>query len=116
MTNPEPQGLKTTTAQGHKGSQPEDLICPTLHMNGTGYRMLIEGYENARQAVREALEALAKIEFNARDYYVQGDRPWALAVKQMDVRRKKLADVFYELEEIMLNIDEQGSTKGIHKR
>jgi len=62
--------------------------------------MLAEGYDNAHDAVRNALKALGQIEFNARDYYVK-EGSWSRAVTQMDERKRKLCEVFYELEAIM---------------
>jgi len=44
---------------------------PTVHLNGTSAKDLWAGYEAAYEAVRAAQDALGKIEFNARDYYVQ---------------------------------------------
>ena len=43
-------------------------ITPTIHMNGTSAKMLLNDYENAYYAVDAAIESLAKVEFNARDY------------------------------------------------
>ena len=48
-----------------------NITAPTVHLNGTGYKDLWNGYEAAYEAVRAAKEALEKVEFNARDYYVQ---------------------------------------------
>jgi hypothetical protein len=44
---------------------------PTVHMNGTSHEDLWASYEAAYTAVKAAQEAFKKIEFNARDYYVQ---------------------------------------------
>jgi len=77
---------------------------PTIHMNGTGKRMLVEGYENAYHALREAQKALSKIEFNARDYYVQGPQAWTEARKEMDERFAALGKVEQEIEAILIAI------------
>ena len=47
------------------------MTLPTVHLNGTSARELTEGYSNARLAMEKAITALAKVEFNARDYYVK---------------------------------------------
>lgn len=63
--------------------------------------MLLEGYEAAYKALTDAESALCRIEFNARDYYVQGPEAWPQAAKEMDARLKKLQEVREELLEIM---------------
>ena len=55
------------------------MILPTIHLNGTSAEMLLDGYRQAMDAVETAREALGKIEFNARDYYVQGPSAWTEA-------------------------------------
>lgn len=47
------------------------MTLPTIHLNGTSAKELTEGYSNARLAMERAITALAKVEFNARDYYVK---------------------------------------------
>lgn len=61
---------------------------PTIHMNGTGPQMLFDDYLAAHHALDSALDVCFKIEFNARDYYPQGDNPqgdnaWANARDEM---------------------------------
>jgi hypothetical protein len=56
-----------------------NIIAPTIHLNGTSGKSLWEGYEAAYDAIRVAREAIGKIEFNARDYYVQDARAWEKA-------------------------------------
>ncbi len=73
---------------------------PTIHLNGTGKKMLLEGYENAYHAIRDAEKALNNVEFNARDYYVQGPEAWTEAVKEMQGRFEALAKIKKEIEEI----------------
>ena len=78
---------------------------PMVHLNGTGREMLVNGYEKAYDAIREAQKALRKIEFNARDYYVQGADAWPEAVKEMDERFLALGRIESELEEILIALD-----------
>ena len=57
------------------------MTLPTIHLNGTSATELTEGYSNARLAMERAITALAKVEFNARDYYVKAG---AWQVAQLD--------------------------------
>ena len=78
------------------------MILPTIHTNGTSARMLAEGYSEARLALQAAIEILSKVEFNGRDYYVQGDGAWKQAVEEHAARfvaLKAVADELYKLEE-----------------
>ena len=79
---------------------------PTVHMNGTGRRMLKEGYEKAWWAIREAENALRNIEFNARDYYVDGPEAWPEAVKEMEERFAALGKIEKDIETILESIRE----------
>lgn len=71
---------------------------PLLHLNGTSARMLRDGYETAARAVATAADALAAVEFNARDYYPEPGR-WDEAQK-----RRQLA--FVALDRVAKDIDE----------
>ncbi len=78
---------------------------PTLHLNGTGKEMLGKGYEDAHTALRKVEEAFGRIEFNPRDYYVQGPEAWPEAVKEMKARLLAIGKVRAEIEEILDAID-----------
>ncbi len=78
---------------------------PTLHLNGTGKEMLLKGYMAAYHALREAQKAMESIEFNPRDYYVQGPEAWTEAVKEMNTRLLAIGKVKTEIEEILNAID-----------
>lgn len=84
------------------------LIRPTVHLNGTGANTLLEDYDNAREEVRNALTAIRKIEFNARDYYPQEDGAWDAAVAQMRDRIRALEAISDEFLEIMMHIQDSG--------
>ena len=47
------------------------MTLPIIHSNGTSAKELTDGYHAARLAMERAITALAKVEFNARDYYVK---------------------------------------------
>lgn len=52
------------------------MTLPTVHLNGTPRSVLVNGYSNAIEKLREAENAFHNIEFNPRDYYVQGPNAW----------------------------------------
>lgn len=68
------------------------IALPTIHMNGTSKRMLLEGYDDAQFAIKNAQEVISKIEFNARDYYPQGPGAWTQAVKERTEILRKLEE------------------------
>jgi hypothetical protein len=45
---------------------------PTIHLNGTSFTDLRDGYAAAYDAIDKAIDALAKAELNGRDFYPQG--------------------------------------------
>ncbi len=78
---------------------------PTVHLNGTGKEMLIRGYEAAYHALVEAQKALGNIEFNPRDYYVQGPDAWTEAAKEMEARLTVIGKVKDESEQVLEAIE-----------
>ena len=74
-------------------------ILPTIHLNGSSAKSLTDDYSRARRAVQEASIALMSVDFNARDYYVQGPSAWTEAVKQRHDLYQHLSDVFDALHE-----------------
>ena len=48
---------------------------PTVHLNGTGKKMLLEGNVNILGKINEVKEAIQSCEFHGRDYYVQDNDP-----------------------------------------
>lgn len=61
-----------------------DFTLPTVHLNGTSREMLRTDYRNAYEKLHEFREAFASIEFNARDYYVQGPAAYSQARTERD--------------------------------
>ena len=84
-----------------------NITAPTVHLNGTGYKDLWNGYEAAYEAVRAAQEALGKIEFNARDYYVQDADAFTKARDHRYEQCKALAQVEEYLLQHLLSLQEQ---------
>ena len=77
---------------------------PTIHLNGTSKKMLLDGYIEALHALKDAQEALQRIEFNARDYYVQGPDAWNKARDEMADQFGKLNEVEGYLTEVAIHI------------
>ena len=48
---------------------------PTVHLNGTGKKMLLEGNTRILGAINDLKEAIQSCEFHGRDYYVQDNNP-----------------------------------------
>ena len=57
---------------------------PTIHLNGTSFTDLRDGYAAAYDAIQEAVYALAKAELNGRDFYPQGPDAYHQARKERD--------------------------------
>lgn len=55
------------------------IVAPSVHLNGTSREELYHGYETAYHSILSAKENMSRIEFNARDYYVQGAKAWEIA-------------------------------------
>ena len=84
-----------------------NISTPTVHSNGTGYKDLWEGYEAAYEAVRAAQEAIGKIEFNARDYYVQDADAFTKARDHRYEQCKALAQVEEYLLQHLISLQKQ---------
>jgi len=83
-----------------------DLTLPSIHLNGTGRRMLTEDYTAAYHALQTAFRAFQSIEFNARDYYPQGADAFTRARHQRDIQLHHLAEVQHYLETHLMHIGE----------
>lgn len=83
-----------------------DLTFPTVHLNGTGRKMLAEGYYNAYVTVQNAIRAFNEIEFNARDYYVQPEGAWPKARTERDCAAAHLLQVRDYLEAHLIHLGE----------
>ena len=76
------------------------MILPTIHLNGTHPRDLLQDVLDALTAIREAIRALDKTAPNGRDYYPQGGDALGLAFGEYLLRRDSLCNVLKELEQI----------------
>ena len=84
-----------------------NITVPTVHLNGTGYKDLWAGYEAAYEAVRAAQDALGKIEFNARDYYVQDADAFTKARDHRIEQQQALAQVYEYLLQHLISLQDQ---------
>lgn len=83
------------------------VAVPTIHMNGTSAKSLLDDLMRAYNAVGEAQEAMRAVTPNNRDYYILGDEACREAREQHQVRVMKLADVREDLEKIIIGIQDQ---------
>ena len=77
---------------------------PTVHLNGTGRDRLLADYQSAYRLLRAACDAFASIEFNARDYYVQGDYAFNAARTERDRARANFEALNSYLEAHLLHL------------
>ncbi len=73
------------------------LAKPTIHLNGSSARRLLEENEVPRLLVLRSIEALERNGPNARDYYPQGQDAFGEAVRQHESRLSRLREVYCEL-------------------
>lgn len=81
---------------------------PTIHLNGSSRERLVEGYCDASNAIRKAMDVLQEHSPHGRDYYPQGDGAFAAASDEHRARVRKLDEVRIELAAIALAISEAG--------
>jgi hypothetical protein len=68
---------------------------PTVHRNGTSRTDLADGWNSAGEALQDFIKAYEQIEFNSRDYYVQGPEAWSVALehrREMNLKIRELMD------------------------
>lgn len=80
---------------------------PTVHLNGTGFTDLRDGYAAAYDAIDKAIEALAKAELNARDFYVQGSGAYCQARSERDTAFDQLRAAHQYAGEMLTGICDQ---------
>lgn len=74
-----------------------ELMIPTVHLNGTSKDALVEQLCAAIYSVHEAGRKLAAACPNGRDYYTQDGNAIGKALAQHEARMTKLRDVAAEL-------------------
>jgi hypothetical protein len=80
---------------------------PTIHLNGTGFTDLRDGYAVAYDAIDKAMEALGKAELNGRDCYVQGPAAYSQARAERDAAFAKLRAAHEYVGEMLIGICNQ---------
>ena len=80
------------------------MITPTIHMNGTSKKDLLEGYCKIMHALHETLARMQEYSPNARDYYVQSPTAYAAARDQYQRQFKAINEVLQEIEQIVEEI------------
>lgn len=76
-------------------------LTPTVHLNGTSGKCLLEGWTCLRDALDEALLKTRQLEFNSRDYYPRGTEEWAAARHIMDERVAELNAFAEDVREVV---------------
>ena len=80
---------------------------PTIHLNGTGPQTLLSDYQAAYDALMEFREKFGAIEFNGRDYYVDGPDSWEKATDARIEINGMVRDIHRYLERHMIHIHDQ---------
>lgn len=80
------------------------LTVPTIHINGTAKKDLVEPLLAAHRALIEAREAVHKTVPNGRDYYPQGDDAIRTALREHQDRVNRLYAIEQEIESLCLAI------------
>jgi hypothetical protein len=75
----------------------ELMMIPTLHLNGTSRDELMTQVCDAARALQAAMEALAQMAPNGRDYYVQSPDACAQAGREHRERIAKVKEVYDEV-------------------
>lgn len=66
---------------------------PTIHLNGTGARTLLDEYTALAEAIESATTALERCTCNARDFYPQSREAWERARTERSEMFQKLEDL-----------------------
>jgi hypothetical protein len=80
------------------------MILPTIHSGGTSRAALIRDYDAAAKAFKDFIDAWEAIEFNGRDYYVQGSPAWHVAVQERYKHTQALDELCDYLTEIRTHL------------
>ena len=80
---------------------------PTIHLNGTGFTDLRDGYAAAYDAIDKAIDALANAELNGRDFYPQGPDAYYQARQERDVAFENLRAAHTYVGEMLIGICDQ---------
>jgi hypothetical protein len=80
------------------------MMKPSINVNGTSQKELMQSYIAAINALRVAEELLSKAAPNGRDYATLGDGAYIEARTEHNARCARIADTIKELEQIALHV------------
>jgi hypothetical protein len=81
---------------------------PTIHMNGTSGKDLLEQNLAVQDALRQLLVAMANAGPNGRDYYVQLQQDgFNVAQDEHHARLAKVRELFTDYDQLVENISDQ---------
>lgn len=78
----------------------ENIMLPSIHVNGTSARQLLDDYHDAAHHLQEALNALDRCAPNGRDYYPQGQFAINRAIEEHVRRTSWIRSALAEIEAI----------------
>lgn len=84
---------------------------PTIHLNGTSAKELVEQLINVANPLRDAIKAHAVALPNGRDYYPQGNDAIGKATTEWCHRHDNLVTALRELEDLASAIQEVNDGK-----
>lgn len=84
----------------------DNIITPTIHLNGTGAETLSSEYETAYLEFLKFRHALCSVTFHGRDYYVR-DGDWAIAAEQRQEIHRMIGEVEQYIDAIRQSIHDQ---------
>jgi len=80
---------------------------PTVHLNGTSFTNLRDGYAAAYDAIDKAMDALANAESNGRDFYPQGPDAFHRHRQERQAAFDNLRFAHKYVEEVLIGICDQ---------
>jgi hypothetical protein len=80
---------------------------PTVHLNGTSFTDLRDGYAAAYDAIDKAIDALVNAEHNGRDFYPQGPDAYSQARKERDQAFDQLRAAQEYVGQVLIGICDQ---------
>ncbi len=84
-----------------------DLVIPTLNLNGTAKKSLIDDYLACLDALRAAQAALERTSPHPRDYQTVTTGTWQRAAQQHRARYRALQEVMDEINTIAERVFDQ---------
>ncbi len=99
--------LKTFLRAERLSSSKAMATIPTVHLNGTSFTDLRDGYAAAYDAIEKAIDALAQAELNGRDFYPQSPSAYSQAREERSEAFRKLHSAHQYVGEMLAGICDQ---------